>query len=677
MCGITGFFDPAGFDVESATEALTRMRDRLTHRGPDDAGNWVDGNAGIALGHRRLAILDLSPAGHQPMVSPCGRYVVSFNGEIYNHRELRAQLDSSASPSFWRGHSDTETLLEAIRVWGTAGALKGCVGMFAFALWDRWDHRLTLARDRLGEKPLYYGWLGRTFVFASELKAIRAHPRFEGEIDAESLMLYMRHNYVPGPRSIFKGISKLSGGTIVSVERGKGISSPDRYWSCEAAALEGLASPHTLDARESVDELERLLKQSVSGQMIADVPVGAFLSGGIDSSTVVALMQAQSGRRVKTFSIGFREAAYNEANHAADVAKHLGTEHSELYVTPRDTLEVVPRLPDLYDEPFADSSQLPTSLMMALARAHVTVALSGDGGDELFGGYNRYPWADRTWRHLRRLPIALRRRGAAALTSLSPVVWDKVFTRLRRILPGSLRYNNPGEKIHKLANVLAAAHPEAIYREIVSHWSPPSSVVKIDAQEPLTPVTNEQDWLEGRDFVEQMMFIDQITYLPDDILVKVDRSAMAVSLETRVPILDHRVVEFAWRVPLSLKVKNGQGKWLLRQVLDRYVPRHLVERPKMGFGVPIDVWLRGPLRDWAEDLLSEAALREQGYFDPRPIRKRWADHVSGRANWHYSLWCVLMFQAWLRDGGRRVSGEVDRGSAHSRASSPKSLAAAI
>jgi asparagine synthase (glutamine-hydrolysing) len=651
MCGIAGFLDSRGFGAAAAPEVVGRMCDALTHRGPDDSGIWIDEDAGVALGHRRLSILDLSPAGHQPMASACGRYVLSFNGEIYNHLDMRSELERAGCVATWRGHSDTETLLAAIRQWGLDRTLERCVGMYAFAVWDRQRRVLSLARDRLGEKPLYYGSIGSAFVFGSELSALCAYPSFSAQIDLEALLLFMRHNYVPAPHSIYEGISKLEAGSVLSVDA-DGRSQPSRrYWSCRAAALEGLASPYIGGERAAADELERLLKQSIAGQMIADVPVGAFLSGGIDSSTIVALMQSQSSRPVRTFSIGFGESGFNEAIHAAAVAKHLRTDHTELYVSPSQAQEVIPRLSALYDEPFADSSQIPTALMMALARDHVTVALSGDGGDELFGGYNRYFWAVQTWRRFGRAPKSLREGLASAITALSPAVWDGLFRRGAVLLPRSLRYNSPGEKLHKLASVLRSPHPVTVYRELVSQWSPPGAIVR-GASEPLTVVTDAREWLDGVSLANQMMFVDQVSYLPDDILVKVDRAAMAVSLETRVPLLDHRVVEFAWRVPLDMKIKESQGKWLLRQVLDRHVPRQLVERPKMGFGVPIDTWLRGPLREWAEDLLAESSLAESGYLDPQPIRKRWSEHLSRRASWHYSLWCILMFQSWLRAGRR-------------------------
>ncbi len=675
MCGLTGFWQPGGCPRDEASATVRHMSDTLVHRGPDDAGVWVDETSGIALGHRRLAILDLSPAGHQPMVSASGRYVIAFNGEIYNHLELRQVLGKvravarSVTPTpappgggglhelpslHWRGHSDTETLLAAFEAWGIEATLQRAVGMFALALWDRQTRTLTLARDRLGEKPLYYGWVRGALVFGSELKAIRAFPGFDNAIDRRSLALFMRHNYIPAPWSIYRDIWKLPPGTYIQFRAKNprtagpapvGSGKPVTYWSVRSVAEQGLADPFTGTDEEAAAELDRLLRQSLAGQMIADVPLGAFLSGGIDSSTVVAVMQALSAQPVKTFTIGFHEGEYNEAEHAKAVARHLGTDHTEWYVTPRDTLDVIPKLPQLYDEPFADSSQIPTHLVCAAARQKVTVALSGDGGDELFGGYNRYFWAVRLWRRLRLVPRPLRAAAAAFATALSPADWNQCFSALRPLLPKRLHYANPGDKLHKAAALFSARRPEAIYLRLVSHWDDPTLLVQ-GAEEPASPITDPAAWLDCPDLERRMMYLDTLTYLPDDILVKVDRAAMGVSLETRVPLLDHRIVEFAWRLPLSMKIRDGQGKWLLRQMLYRYVPRELIERPKMGFGVPIDHWLRGPLKAWAEDLLSESRLRREGFFDPAPICQKWKEHLSGRRNWQYLLWDVLMFQAW-------------------------------
>lgn len=671
MCGLTGFWQPGGCPRIDATATVQRMVDTLVHRGPDDTGVWVDEAVGLALGHRRLAILDLSPAGHQPMVSASGRYVIAFNGEIYNHLELRRDLEvfsggATEWPSppplsqgergslTWRGHSDTETLLAAFEAWGIEETLKRSVGMFALALWDRQTRMLTLARDRLGEKPLYYGWVRGALVFGSELKAIRAYPGFDNPIERRALALFMRHNYIPAPWSIYRDIWKLPPGTYLQFRAADtlahgpspgGRGEPVSYWSARAVALAGLADPFQGPEQEAVAELDRLLRQSLAGQMLADVPLGAFLSGGIDSSTVVAVMQALSSQPVKTFTIGFHEGEYNEAQHAKAVAQHLGTDHTEWYVTPRDALDVIPKLPQLYDEPYADSSQIPTHLVCAAARRKVTVALSGDGGDELFGGYNRYFWAVRLWRRLDLIPRPARTLAAWLATGVSPAGWSRLFEAGGFLLPQRLRFANPGDKLHKAATLFAARRAEEIYLRLVSHWDNPAGVV-LEAEEPRTPVTDPAAWLDCQDFERRMMYLDTITYLPDDILVKVDRAAMGVSLETRMPLLDHRIVEFAWRVPLSMKIRDGQGKWLLRQVLYRYVPRELIERPKMGFGVPIDHWLRGPLKDWAEDLLSEERLKREGFFDPAPIRQKWAEHLSGRRNWQYLLWDVLMFEAW-------------------------------
>lgn len=647
MCGIAGFLDllPYMRDIQSQKLAED-MANSIMSRGPDDLGSWCDPDAGIAIAHRRLSILDLSPAGHQPMRSACGRYMVVFNGEIYNHLELRHELERSGETLAWRGHSDTETLLAAVAAWGMESALKKFIGMFAFALWDCQTRTLTLARDRLGEKPLYYGWQGSTFLFGSELKALKVHPSFNAEIDRQALALFLRHNYVPAPYSIYRDIFKLLPGTYVLLRAGEREMKPKAYWSARLVAEVGQREFFPGTEMNAVEELQRLLSQSIAGQMIADVPLGAFLSGGLDSSTIVALMQAQSKRAVKTFTIGFLNEGYNEAEQAKAVARHLGTEHTELYVTPQEAMAVIPRLPVLYDEPFADSSQIPTFLVAQLARRHVTVSLSGDGGDELFGGYNRYSWATNIWRSVGCLPRSLRLALAGVLTGLPPQAWNAVFQGLAKLLPTGWRYANPGDKLHKLAEVLPVRSQEEMYRNLVSLWKQPGKVVIGGNEHPflLNDIANKPDL---QDFSHRMMYLDLVSYLPDDILAKVDRAAMGVSLETRVPFLDHRLVEFAWRLPLSMKIRNGQGKWILRQVLYKQVPKDLVERPKMGFGIPLDVWLRGPLREWAEVLLTEDRLRREGFFNPAPIREKWAEHLSGRRNWSYLLWSVLMFQAWL------------------------------
>lgn len=639
MCGIAGFW--GGNHAPALAE---RMAARLESRGPDDAGVWADAAAGLALAHRRLSILDLSPAGHQPMASPCGRYVLVYNGEIYNHRDLRAELEREGGAFDWRGHSDTETLLAALRHWGVQGALERVNGMFAFALWDARERALYLARDRMGEKPLYYGRSADTFLFGSELKALAAHPDWQGDVDRDALALFMRHNYVPAPWSIYRGIAKLPPAHLVAIrECGRDVGEPVCYWDLGRVAEQGVAHAGG-DPGALADELDVLLRDAVGRRMAADVPLGAFLSGGYDSSTVAALMQAQSDRPVKTFSIGFHEEAYNEARHARAVAEHLGTDHTELYVTPQEAMAVIPKLPTIYDEPFSDSSQIPTFLVSQLARQHVTVSLSGDGGDELFFGYGRYLLGERIWGKLRRLPLPLRRMAA----QLAQHAAGQALGYAMAVLPRRFRISHLADRLPKLAEILNHPNGEALYHQLVSHWSNPDELV-IGAREPATILSRDERRPALPGLREQMMFLDMMTYLPGDILTKVDRASMAVSLEARVPLLDHRVVEFAWRVPTEFKYRNGQGKWLLRQVLYRYVPRELMDRPKMGFGVPIEHWLRGPLREWAEELLGEGRLREEGFFDPAPIRRMWREHLSGKRRWHYYLWDVLMFQAWWEE----------------------------
>jgi asparagine synthase (glutamine-hydrolysing) len=644
MCGLTGFLNvSSGVIRETAQQLLRKMANAITHRGPDSDGYWADADAGVGLAHRRLAIVDLSPAGAQPMTSGSGRYVIAFNGEVYNHPRLRMMLEAEGRlGAAWRGHSDTETLLAGFDAWGIEDTLQRATGMFAIALWDRQSRVLTLARDRLGEKPLYYGWQGQgrasTFVFGSELPALRRHPAFSADINRDALALYMRHNCIGSAHSIYNGIHKLLPGHLLTVSADAPEPVLRQWWSGAAVAEKGVAHPYSGTPDQAVDTLEALLRDAVAQQMVADVPLGVFLSGGIDSSTVVALMQAQSSTPVRTFSIGFHEYGYNEAEHAKAVAKHLGTDHTEMYVTPEQALAVIPKLPTLYSEPFADSSQIPTYLVSQLARQHVTVSLSGDAGDELFCGYTRYQMMAGPWRKVLRLPRPLRQLAAKAITALPPAAWDK----LGALLPLS----RVGDKLHKGAALLGSRSVADLYLGMVSHWSDPTSVV-LGATEPTTLLSCAATALPGLGDVERMMALDMLSYLPDDILAKVDRAAMGVSLETRVPFLDHRVVEFAWSLPLAYKLRDGLTKWPLRQVLYRHVPRVLIERPKMGFGVPIDHWLRGPLREWAESLLAEPRLRSEGFFDPAPIRQKWVEHLSGKRNWHHHLWAVLMFQAWL------------------------------
>ena len=585
------------------------------------------------------------------MASASGRFVLAYNGEIYNHMDLRAQITALGRAPSWRGHSDTETLLAAIETWGVEEALKRSIGMFAIGLWDREQCTLSLARDRLGEKPLYYGWQGRgnaaVLLFGSELKALRAHPAFQAGIRRDALALFLRHNYIPAPYTIYEGIQKLLPGTVLTLSLQEKEGRSRTYWSLPDVAVAGLADPLQGSPEEVVGELETLLRSAVSQQMVADVPLGAFLSGGIDSSTVVALMQAQSSRPVRTFTIGFNEKGYNEAVHAKAVASHLGTDHTELYVTPQQAMDVIPRLPAMYDEPFADSSQIPTFLVSQLARQHVTVSLSGDAGDELFSGYTRYLVASGLWNKISAVPAPLRRLAARGITALSPHTWNKLTGWLPSSRAGSLW----GDKLHKGARVLDNQSIDGLYLGLVSQWSAPASVV-VNGQEPDTLLTGLSPALPGLDPVERMMALDLVTYLPDDILAKVDRAAMSVSLETRVPFLDHRVVEFAWRMPMHMKQHQGMGKWALRQVLYKHVPQTLIDRPKMGFGIPIDIWLRGPLKEWAEELLNESRLRSEGFFHPEAIRRKWDEHLSGQRNWAYPLWVILMFQAWLEENSK-------------------------
>ena len=640
MCGICGILSFASAPEDGLRAAVQAMADTLAHRGPDGEGAWVDASAGLAFGHRRLAIIDLSPGGAQPMHSANGRYVITYNGEIYNYRALRAELQAAGVP--FSTQSDTEVLLAACAHWGVARAAERLSGIFAFALWDRETRVLSLVRDHFGIKPLYWSRNGNAFLFGSELRALTAHSSFRREIDRDALTAYFRHNYVPAPHTIYRNVFKLLPGHILTLPF-HGAPQTAAYFDLQEVATEGRAAPLTVDDAEATEQLDILLRDAVAQQMVSDVPLGAFLSGGIDSSTVVALMQAASPRPVKTFTIGFREEAYDEAAHAKQVAQHLKTEHTELYVTPEHARAVIPSIADWFDEPFADASQIPTFLVSRLARGHVTVSLSGDGGDEIFAGYNRYTLASRYWRQMGRLPRAARAGLAMGLRQMSPASWDRLFAAI----PQALRPRQAGDKLHKVAGLLALQSDAAVYRRLVSQWEDPASVV-IGGNEPKGLLWDEAVAHVIPDFIERMQYLDTMTYLPDDILTKVDRASMAVSLEARVPLLDPRVVRFAWQLPLSLKLRHGKGKWLLRQVLHRYVPPSLVERPKMGFAVPIDAWLRGPLREWAEDLLDERRLAADGLLNPAVVRRKWTEHLSGHRNWQYALWCVLMFQEWKR-----------------------------
>lgn len=648
MCGIIGFWHFAQTHrSEELTAIAHSMATSLAYRGPDDSGTWINEESGIAIAHRRLSIVDLSPLGHQPMHSVGGRYVIVFNGEIYNFVELRQDL-TELGHSF-RGGSDTEVILASVLQWGIEAAVQRFRGMFAFALWDRAMNELYLVRDRVGEKPLYYGWIDQAFVFASELKALQRHPNWKGNIDRDALALFMRYNCIPAPYSIYRGIYKLLPGTILKLETASQYSEPIPYWSAKSVVEFGMTNPIECSDADAIVKLDDLLRDAVRSQMVADVPLGAFLSGGVDSSTIVALMQAQSNRPIKTFSIGFHEIDYNEASYAEAVAEHLGTDHTQHYVTVNEAIAVIPKLPQLYDEPFADSSQIPTFLVSQLAKQKVTVSLSGDAGDELFGGYNRYVWGEKIRRKIAPLPKEIRQILAQVLTSQSPTTWNRHFEILGAILPSAYKVSLPGEKIHKLAQTLAMPDADSFYKSLVSHWKDPTALVlnSIEPIEPPISLGNTQLWSNRISFAEHMMYLDLVTYLPNDILTKVDRASMGVSLESRVPFLDHRVIEFAWQLPLSLKIRQENNKWILRQVLYQYVPRQLIERPKMGFSVPIDQWLRSQLRDWAEDLLDKNCLDQGGFLNSSLIRQKWAEHLSGQHNWQYLLWNVLMFQSWL------------------------------
>jgi asparagine synthase (glutamine-hydrolysing) len=698
MCGFAGFITTDSKTLSGAEELAIRMALSINHRGPDDAGAWADASSGIAMGFRRLSILDLSSAGHQPMLSVSGRFVLSFNGEIYNHIDLRNLLNFSPIEQYkhnWRGHSDSETLLACIEAWGLEETLKKTVGMFAIALWDKKTQTLHLARDRFGEKPLYYGWVraqnssSQSFIFGSELKALRTYPDFSNAISREALALFMRFTYVPAPYSIYQNIFKLEPGCILSLNSINATEQPNssfdapwvlnkvtiplrppasiggitlhRWWSL-ASVVEAGAKFQITSEVEAVEALELRLKEAVNSQCLADVPLGAFLSGGVDSSCIVALMQAQTSRPVKTFTVGFEEAGFDESPFASAVAQHLGTEHNSIFVSAKQAQSVIYDLPHIYDEPFADSSQIPTHLVCKAARQKVTVALSGDAGDELFGGYNRYFWGPRVWNRLAWLPYSVRRAMGAAISSVPIGGWNALSRPVNAILPTSKKLQRAGERAHKLAERLHSVHNlDELYNSLVSEWNDPAKVVKFDGvdssgsvSEPASMLSDPLPMTGTEHHQSRMMYRDTMTYLPDDILCKVDRAAMATSLETRVPFLDHRVAELAWRLPLHMKIRNGQGKWALRQVLYKYVPKELIDRPKAGFAIPVGQWLRGPLKDWAEELLNEKRLELEGYFHPKPIREKWRQHLSGQFDHTPSLWAVLMFQSWLESSSQKV-----------------------
>jgi asparagine synthase (glutamine-hydrolysing) len=648
MCGVCGSIDAR---KESSAEQLTSrvagMARAIAHRGPDDQNEWVDPSAGVALAYRRLAIIDTSSLGRQPMVSTCGRYTLVFNGEIYNFKDLRRELEARGRT--FRGHSDTEVLVEAFSEWGFEATLARTNGMFGLAVWDAERRKLYLSRDRLGEKPIYYGWIGTEFLFGSEMRALMAHPAFSGSIDRQALDLYIRFNFIPSPRSVFTEFKKLPAGTWVEIGDDPGaIGEPNQYWSLEETVTMGTNNQLNLSDAEALERFRTLFEDSVERRMISDVPLGAFLSGGIDSSLVVGAMAKISSVPVRTFTIGFGDNEYDEAKHAAAVAKHLGTDHTELYLSSKDALDTIPRLPAMYDEPFADSSQIPTQLVAEMARQHVTVALSGDGGDESFAGYPRHHFVKRFLPLLKTMPPGARRWLAKMISNKDVGEWDELANKVGGLLPSSLQQSHAGDKLHKGAEMLGMQRPDDVFRHLLSVSTDPSDVV-LGSQEPRTVLNDARAWPPTIDQMHLMMYLDSAVYLPDDILVKVDRATMATSLEARVPFLDHRLIEFAWQLPTTMKFRNGKSKHLPRELLATYLPRSVFERPKMGFGVPLAGWLRGDLREWAEALLDVDRLRSEGYFDASAVRQLWDEHVSGARDWKYRLWGILMFQAWLEN----------------------------
>jgi asparagine synthase (glutamine-hydrolysing) len=655
MCGIVGIFGK--LSEGDLKHSICQMSDTLSHRGPDDKGIWIDKNDGVAFGHRRLSVIDLSSAGHQPMTSACGRFKVIFNGEIYNHMQLRRRIDKSNPTHIWHGYSDTETLVAAFSQWGIEKTLKDLLGMFAIAVWDYKIKKLFLIRDRFGEKPLYYGWSNGVFIFGSELKALRAYRKFNNSIDRNVLSLYMQYMYIPSPYSIFQNVYKLSPGCILQIDEKALCKTPKeapfapfnsqgffvrQWYSLSSVAKLGQANIIE-DENYAIKALEEVLLQSVQSQMVTDVPLGAFLSGGVDSSLIVSLMQKISNRPVKTFTIGFKESSFNEAVHAKEVAKYLQTDHHELYVTASDAHEVIPILPNLYDEPFADSSQIPTYLVSKLARQHVTVSISGDAGDELFGGYNRYLWGDRIWNKIRWLSPSIRQALGSVIQELPSSRWDAV----GRLLPGKYKVGSMGDKVHRMGHRLKTVNSlDEMYYSLVTEGFNKDGLVYNDGSFLKTQLHDFNAVSGINESKQRMMLWDSLTYLPDDILTKVDRAAMGVSLETRIPFLDHRVAELAWKLPLDMKIKGNEGKCPIRKILYKYVPKELIERPKAGFSVPVGQWIRGPLREWADDLLDESKIREAGYFDPILVAKIWKQHLSGSYDWTPRLWAILMFHAW-------------------------------
>ena len=642
MCGLAGFLVAGGFQA-SSEHSLQQMLAAIAHRGPDGRGEWLDHEVGIALGSCRLAILDLSPLGHMPMVSATGRFVIAYNGEIYNFADLRQELEHIGHA--FRGHSDTEVLLAAIECWGLEAAITRSVGMFAFALWDRINRTLSLVRDRVGEKPLYWARFGRMILFASELKGLRSFSDWHPAIDRGALALFLRYGYIPAPHTIFSHTHKVPPATILTFTSDATLLSEKVYWSAKEVAEQGFTMPLQMSRAETLGLLEQSLRRTIRQQMVADVPVGAFLSGGYDSSLVVALMQAESSLPVRTFTIGFNEPDLNEAKYAKAVADHLRTDHTELYLTAADALSLIPRLPAVYDEPFADSSQIPTLLVASLARSQVTVSLSGDGGDELFGGYSRYHWGTQAWGRLRRIPGPLRIAASRVISWAPKGFWNGITRPGSVLLPHRLQPPLLEQKLRAGAFLLLADSQESFYLHQMSHWQDPLTAIK-DASEPSSLLTDPGQWADVDHSIARMMCADLCTYLPDDILVKVDRATMAVSLEARAPFLDHRIVELAWQIPMQEKVSTTTGKLVLKQLLARYVPPSLTDRPKMGFGIPLDEWLRGPLFGWADDLLERGNLLRGGLLDPDMVQRVWRDHLAGHCDHSYALWNVLVFQAW-------------------------------
>ncbi len=650
MCGF------AGVVIDKSTAKLSqsiieKMGDSISHRGPDSSGVWLDAEIGIAMVHRRLSILDLSPSGHQPMQSSSGRFTLVFNGEIYNHLSIRSQISDAYQ---WRGHSDTETILAGFEIWGIKNTIQKSTGMFSLAVWDAKEKSLSLFRDRIGEKPLYYGWQNGSFLFGSELKSLIVHPSFQHEIDRNSLSLFMRYGYVPSPASIYKGIQKLAPASFIELFpysnsfRNEETPVPAEYWSLAEVVSDGQKRSDLMNSIEIQEKLDFLLREVIDQQMVADVPVGAFLSGGIDSSTIVAIMQTLSRKKIKTFSVGIEAEGYNEAPYAKEIAEFLGTDHTELFFSDKEARNIIPDLPGIYDEPFSDPSQIPTFYLSQVSRKDVAVSLSGDAGDELFAGYNRYFLGDLIHKINRNLPRPLMKALTSAVYRISPQIWDTCFSPIKSFLPTNISTRPIGDRLHKLAKIFQQSDFMSTYVAMMSHWQDPSKIV-INGSDSINQSSLRNLSSNCDDLFHKMMAFDTVTYLPDDILVKVDRAAMSCSLETRLPFLNHHLVEFAWQIPLSMKIKNGKGKSVLRNVLYKYIPQELFDRPKTGFGLPIHSWLRGPLREWAESLLNESRLKNQGYLETAPITEKWQQHLSGHRNWHLQLWNVLIFQSWFEE----------------------------